>query len=70
MQCSEGLQSYQIVHDTSCIAVMGAKVKSAEHWVFDFLVSQTNMLLHIGVLDANWLGEVSEDIRVGQIELR
>ena len=43
-------------------------MEPAEHRVLDLLVSELNVLLDVGILDADWLGEVSEDIRVGQVQ--
>ena len=67
MQCSEWLQSYQIVHDTGRIAVVWAKVEPAKHRVLHLLITETNVFLDVGILDADWLGEVSEDVRVGKV---
>ena len=67
MECSERLQSNKIVHHASCIAVVRAKVEPPQHWVIDFFIAQADMLFHRRILDANWLCEVSEDIRVIQV---
>ena len=69
MQRGERLQSYQVVHDAGRIAVVRAKVKSAEHWILHLLIAETNVLLYVGVLDAHWFGEVSKDARIRKIKL-
>ena len=69
MQRGERFQSYQEVHNAGRVAVVGAKVKSAEHWVLHLLIAETNVLLYVGVLDAYWLGEVSKDDRIRKVKL-
>ena len=44
-------------------------MEPAQHRVLHLLISELDMLLDVGILDADWLGEVSEDIGVGQIQL-
>ena len=69
MEGGERLQSDKKVHNASCITVVRAKVESTQHRVINFFIAQADVFFYGWVLDAHWLCEVSEDIRVVQVQL-
>lgn len=68
MEGGKGLQSDEVMHDSGCVAVVRAEMESPHGWVLILLIPLTNSLLYGRALHTHWLGEVSIDSLVLQVQ--